>query len=92
MRMGLREANQRFSKAVKAVRAGKEVVLTERGKPIAIIKPITHIEDDDAVIRRLAAEGLIRPATSRKPMPAWRPRVVRGKPLSRTLRDERDAR
>ncbi|MGH9257788.1 MAG: type II toxin-antitoxin system Phd/YefM family antitoxin [Vicinamibacterales bacterium] len=31
MRLGLREANQRFSKAVKAVRAGKEVILTDRG-------------------------------------------------------------
>lgn len=92
MRMGLREANQRFSKAVKAVRAGKEVVLTERGRPIAVIKPIAQIEDDDAVIRRLAAEGLVQPATMHKPMPAWRPRVVRGKPLSRTVRDERDDR
>ena len=40
MRMGLREANQSFSKAMKAVKQGKEVVLTERGKPIAVIKPL----------------------------------------------------
>ena len=40
MKLGLREANQHFSKAIKAVRAGKEVVLTERGQPIAVIKPI----------------------------------------------------
>jgi prevent-host-death family protein len=38
MRMGLREANQRFSKAVKAVKAGEEVVLTERGTPIAVLR------------------------------------------------------
>jgi len=29
MKMGLREANQRFSKAIKAVKAGEEVILTE---------------------------------------------------------------
>jgi prevent-host-death family protein len=40
MKLGLREANQHFSKAIKAVRAGKEVVLTERGRPIAAIKPV----------------------------------------------------
>ncbi len=40
MRMGLREANQRFSAAMKVVRAGGEVVLTERGKPIAVLKPL----------------------------------------------------
>lgn len=40
MRIGLREANQQFSKAVKAVKAGEEVVLTERGKPIGVIRPL----------------------------------------------------
>src|SRR5262249_1268241 len=39
MHMGLREANQKFSKAIRAVKAGQEVVLTERGKPIAVITP-----------------------------------------------------
>jgi len=38
MRMGLREANQRVSRAVKAVKV-REVVLTERGRPITVIKP-----------------------------------------------------
>jgi prevent-host-death family protein len=70
MRMGLREANQQFSKAIKAVKAGKEVVLTERGKPIAVIKPLKPIEDEQAVIRRLEAEGILRPAAKRGPMPA----------------------
>ena len=40
MKLGLREANQHFSKAIKAVRGGKEVILTERGRPIAIIKSV----------------------------------------------------
>ena len=30
MQLGLREANQHFSRAIKAVKAGKEVILTER--------------------------------------------------------------
>jgi prevent-host-death family protein len=48
MRLGLREANQKFSKAIKAVKAGKEVVLTERGKPIAVIKPLKRKENPAA--------------------------------------------
>ena len=32
MRMGLREANQRFSKAIKAVKAGKRSGLNRAGK------------------------------------------------------------
>jgi prevent-host-death family protein len=52
MRMGLREANQCFSRAMKAVKQGKEVVLTERGKPIAVIKPLEPKEDQGALYRR----------------------------------------
>jgi prevent-host-death family protein len=94
MRMGLREANQRFSKAIKAVKAGKEVVLTERGKPIAVIKPLKPIEDEQAVIRRLEAEGILRSgAKSGKPMPVWRSPVrIKGKPMSETISEERDER
>jgi prevent-host-death family protein len=94
MRMGLREANQRFSKAIKAVKAGKEVILTERGKPIAVIKPLKPIEDEQAVIRRLESEGILRPAVKRGPMPkpTWKPIRVKGKPLSQTISEERDER
>ena len=94
MRMGLREANQRFSKAIKSVKAGKEVVLTERGKPIAVIKPLEREEKLDATIRRLEAEGLLRPALKRGPMPTagWRPVRVKGKPMSQTISEERDER
>ena len=57
MQMGLREANQNFSKAIKAVKAGQEVVLTERGKPIATITPLKTVQNDDAAVRRLEAAG-----------------------------------
>ena len=90
MQMGLREANQNFSKAIKAVKAGQEVVLTERGKPIATIKPLKMMQNGDAVVRRLEAAGLLRPAQKTSPVPAWSPRPLKGNPLSRTLREERD--
>lgn len=94
MRMGLREANQQFSKAMKAVKAGKEVILTERGKPIAVIKPLQQEETLDATIRRLEAEGILRPALKRGPMPppTWKPIRVKGKPMSQTISEERDER
>jgi len=94
MRMGLREANQQFSKAIKAVKAGKEVILTERGKPIAVIKPLQQEETLDATIRRLEAEGILRPALKRGPMPTptWKPIRVKGKPMSQTISEERDER
>jgi prevent-host-death family protein len=94
MRLGLREANQRFSKAIRAVRAGKEVVLTERGHPIAVIKPIRDEDAQQATLRAMVDEGLIIPAARKGPMPrpSWRPLKVKGKPLSRTVIEDREDR
>ena len=94
MRMGLREANQSFSKAIKAVKAGKDVILTERGKPIAVIKPLGKEKNVDAALRRLEAEGILRRGSkSGKPMPVWRSPVrIKGRPIAQTIRDERDER
>jgi antitoxin (DNA-binding transcriptional repressor) of toxin-antitoxin stability system len=79
---------------MKAVKQGKEVVLTERGKLIAVIKPLEPTEDQEAVIRRLEAEGLLRPALKRGPMPkpTWKAIRVKGKPMSQTISEERDER
>jgi len=94
MRMGLREANQHFSRAVKAVKAGEEVVLTERGKPIAVISPLRPTDSVDAAIERLAGEGRLRLAKVPGPVRrhGWKPIRTKGPPLSQTFREERDAR
>jgi prevent-host-death family protein len=89
MRIGLREANQQFSKAIRAVKAGREVVLTERGKPVAVIKPIPGSESEDDVLRRLEAVGLLR-AARRRGMPEWTPLRITGLSLSQAVREERD--
>jgi prevent-host-death family protein len=91
MKVGLREANQRFSKIMRVVRNGEEVTLTERGKPIARIIPITKREDADAAIQRLVASGLLRPATKPWRMPPFRPRRMRGPSIVQTIREERDS-
>jgi prevent-host-death family protein len=91
MHMGLREANQRFSKAVKVVKAGEEVILTERGKPIAVLKPLAKLRNSDAVIRQLEAVSLLRAAAKHIALPPWTPRRIKGAPLSQTIREEREA-
>jgi prevent-host-death family protein len=94
MKLGLREANQQFSKAIKAVRAGKEVVLTERGRPIAVIKPIKEADTQQAALQQMADEGLITLPSRKGPMPAprWKPVKVKGKPLSQTIIEDREER
>jgi prevent-host-death family protein len=92
MSVGLREANQHFSKLLKLVRGGEEVTLTERGRPIARIIPILSCENDTEVaIQRAVAAGLLRPATKPWGMPAFTPRRLRGPSTAQALREERDS-
>ena len=91
MKMGLREANQRFSQAIKVVRAGQEVILTERGTPIAVIRPLPRSVSPGEALRRLEAVGILRRAAKRTPMPSWKPRPIRGESIVQTLREERES-
>ncbi len=92
MKLGLREANQHFSKAIKAVRAGKEVILTERGRPIAVIKPIKEGPAEEAALKRMADEGLITLPSRKGPLPRFEPVPIKGKPISQTIIEDRDDR
>jgi prevent-host-death family protein len=94
MKLGLREANQHFSRAIRAVRGGKEVVLTDRGRPIAIITPVKEEQSEESALKTMADEGLITLPSRRGPTPPprWKPVSVKGKPLSRTILEDREDR
>jgi prevent-host-death family protein len=91
MNIGLREANQEFAKAIRAVRRGEDVVLTDRGRPLAIIKRIDDPDDDRAKLDALAAHGLVQPATiaGPLPLPAWRPITLTGESMTETIAADR---
>jgi prevent-host-death family protein len=94
MRLSLSTARKKFSKAIKAVRQGKEVFLTDRGKPFAVIKHLEPAKDEEAIIRRLEAEGILRAGPkNRRPMRVWRsPIRIKGKLMAETISEERDER
>ena len=94
MKLGLREANQRFSQAIRAVRSGQDVVLTDRGRPVAVISPLRRPDAEQAALHALASEGLVIPAERKGPVPAprWRPLAIKGTPLSQTVLDDREHR
>ena len=94
MKLGLREANQHFSKAIRAVRAGREVILTDRGQPVAVITPIKAADAQDAALQAMANDGLITLPAERGPLPAgrWRPAKAKGRPASDTVIEDREDR
>ena len=52
-----REANQHFARVLSAVEAGEEVVISKRGKPVAVMSPYQpqHDAEREAAIARLKA-------------------------------------
>lgn len=69
MEVGVRELRDNLSRYLDRVRAGEEVVVTERGHAIARVLPIGH----ERALDRLIAEGVVTPAR--------RPKRPAGKPL-----------
>ena len=61
-----------LSRYLAAVKAGEEVVVTERGRPIARISPISSTGgDEEESLRRLKARGLLRVGSRRFPRGFW---------------------
>ena len=75
MDVGIRELRADLSRWVKRVRAGEEIVVTDRGKPVARLLPM----DGQRKIDRLIAAGLVSPAP--KPWHGSPPRPVKAKGL-----------
>ena len=40
--MGLREANQAFARCIREVEAGEEITITRKGRPVALIVPVSR--------------------------------------------------
>jgi len=89
--VGIRDLKNRLTRYLRQTKLGEEIVITERGEPIAIIQPIRNAKNAksrDARLARLASRGIVTLPT-RRPLAKVRRVKVRGKPLSRTILEER---
>lgn len=84
MEIGVRELRANLSRWLERVKEGEEIVVTERGKPIARIVP----EEREHPFDRLVAEGAITPA-KRPKRPAPEPVKVKGLVSEFVIRDRR---
>jgi len=75
-RAGIREARQNMSELIEAVRKGREILITDRGKPVARLVPVEKS-------KARAFPGL---AAFRRSMPVFHP------PLSSTISEDREDR
>jgi prevent-host-death family protein len=74
------------------VKAGAEVLITDRGKPIARLVPISRIEITKESLTRMEKQGLIKIGSGRLPKDFWAmPRTEDPKGLVlRALLEERE--
>lgn len=89
--VGIRELKSRLTKYLRQTRLGDEIVITDRGQPIAVIQPIEVGKQSSRRETRLAAmaaRGLLSLPTHR---PKARVRLVKlwGAPLSQTILENR---
>jgi prevent-host-death family protein len=66
-------------------RAGSEIVITDRGIPVARLTAV----DSAGTLERLTAEGVIGKATAQRPVAAGRPRPRPRRPASDRVSDQR---
>lgn len=68
--VGLRELKNRLASYVRQVRAGKVVVVTDRGRVVAELRPPGRVPPGarlDYAVARLADRGLLVPGASNSP-------------------------
>jgi len=49
LRIGVRDAKANLSRVIREVKAGKEVLITEYGRPVARVVPITQTSLEDRI-------------------------------------------
>ncbi len=65
-RIGIRELREDLSRAIRRVRGGEALEVTDRGEPVARIVPISPVAGPFST---LVAEGKVRPPRSAGPLP-----------------------
>jgi prevent-host-death family protein len=69
---GVREVKNHLSAYLDRVRDGEEIVITDRGQPVA---RLTSLDPDLDRLQVLIDEGVIRPSTASRSLPARRARL-----------------
>lgn len=90
--VGVRELKNRLTHYLKAVRGGRRLVVTDRGKPVAVVMSVDVRTRNESIEERLAAlasEGGISLPPDTKGFQRFKAVKAKGKPASRLVVEER---
>jgi prevent-host-death family protein len=90
------QAKNGLSALLDLVRAGESVVITDRGRPVARLEPVTSADDHPGRLLRLERAGIVRIGRSAPPVESLRrpgPRLAKGvSAVDALLQERRDGR
>lgn len=94
-RASIADLKARLSEYLGAVKAGEEVIVTERGRPVARLAPVSLPEQMEARVSWLIRMGLARPPLRRLSKDFWklpRPKDPQGRVLEALLEERVEGR
>ena len=89
--VGARELKTRLGGYLQQVRQGRTLVITDRGEPVAELKPLHRTGTEDARLERLKGLGTVTRLENR-PLAPFRPVRGRGPSVSDAIVEDRDDR
>jgi prevent-host-death family protein len=89
--IGSRELKTRLGRYLRQVREGKTLVITDRGEPVAELKPLPRAGDQHGALQRLQTLGSVTRQEDRRLAP-FRPVHPRGRSVSDAIVEDRDDR
>jgi prevent-host-death family protein len=89
--VGAREFKTRLGTYLRRVQRGATLVVTERGRPVAEVRPIARTEEENPRLNELVAIGVLS-RTSEGSLRRFKPVRVFGKSVSEVLIGDREDR
>jgi len=89
--VGARELKARLGTYLRRVRAGRTLLVTDRGQPVAELRPIEVASGADAILAKLKAAGAVSRSVE-KPLAAFRPIESRGRSAAAAILEDREDR
>jgi len=73
MRIHIKEASEKCANAVEEIKAGKHVILTEHGVPVALIQALRPAtKDEETAIQDMIDAGLLQPGRRSGAVREWK--------------------
>jgi len=89
--VGARELKARLGTYLRRVRQGRTLVVTDRGQPVAELRPIATGSGIEAILTKLTATGVVT-RTVNKPLAPFRQVVSRGRSAAAAIVEDRQDR